>query len=224
MNGECSTTPNKEEDGKQNGQCATILDMHYPPHLLKLMEVLKRLPGVGGKSAERFAFQMLNWSDTHLKEMGAAIAQVKEFIKSCDQCGCLTQDRSCQFCDDPERNLGVICIIGSARDAFSIERTKEYRGVYHVMGGLLSPIDGRGPDLLHLDKLLERIDKLGTKEVVIALDATLEGDATALYLKQILDPLHLNVSRLAFGLPMGSSLDYVDGDTLGRAMSGRRQF
>ncbi len=198
--------------------------MHYPPHLQKLMEVLKQLPGVGAKSAERFAFHMLTWSEDQLSEMGGTICQVSERIKTCNVCGCLMEGERCHFCHSSNRNQQVICLIGSPRDAFAIEKTNEYRGLYHVLGGLLSPIDGRGPETLQLDKLIQRIQEKQVKEIVIALDATLEGDATALYLKQMLDTFQLNISRLAFGLPMGSSLDYVDGDTLGRAFSGRRQF
>lgn len=198
--------------------------MHYPAPLQKLIEVLKQLPGVGAKSAERFAFHLLAWPENKLKDMGLTISEVKEHIRSCDVCGCLTDLSFCRFCQGADRNPQVLCIIASPRDAFAIDKTNEFRGLYHVLGGLLSPIDGRGPEFLELEKLLQRIQDQAVKEVVIALDATLEGDATALYLKQILAPYQVNTSRLAFGLPMGSSLDYVDGDTLGRAFTGRRQF
>ena len=198
--------------------------MHYPAHLQKLIEVLKQLPGVGAKSAERFAFNMLGWSDSKLKDMGRTISDIKAHIQSCEVCGCLKDDTRCHFCLGPNRNLQVMCIIASPRDAFAMDKTNEYRGLYHVLGGLLSPIDGRGPESLEISKLLNRIQEHGVREVVIALDATLEGDATALYLKQILEPCGVDTSRLAFGLPMGSSLDYVDGDTLGKAFTGRRHF
>jgi recombination protein RecR len=198
--------------------------MHYPAHLQKLIEVLKQLPGVGAKSAERYAFQMLSWSESQLSEMGRTISQVRHNIKSCEVCGCLTEATHCLFCTSSNRSPHLICIIASPRDAFAIDRTNEYRGHYHVLGGLLSPLDGQGPEALELEKLVHRIEQQQVTEVVIALDATLEGDATALFLKQILQPFQIEVSRLAFGLPMGSSLDYVDGDTLGRAFSGRRHF
>lgn len=198
--------------------------MHYPAHLQRLIEVLKQLPGVGAKSAERFAFHMLGWPESKLKEMGCTIGDIKEHLHHCDTCGCLKDDLRCHFCLSPNRSSLTICVIASARDAFAIDRTNEYRGLFHVLGGLLSPLDGRGPESLELDKLVARVQEHDVKEVVIALDATLEGDATALYLKQMLEPYGVETSRLAFGLPMGSSLDYVDGDTLGKALTGRRQF
>ncbi len=199
--------------------------INYPPHLNKLIEVLKRFPGVGTKSAERFAFHMLEWPDHHLQEMSQVIGDIVHQIQTCDRCGCLAhQEQPCSFCNGDNRDQHIICLVASPRDAFAIERTREYRGLYHVLGGLLSPIDGRGPETLSLHRLIERIDQHGITEMVIALDATLEGDATALYLKHTLVGRNLNISRLAFGLPLGSSLDYVDGDTLARALSGRNTF
>lgn len=198
--------------------------MHYPAHLQKLIEVLKKLPGVGTKSAERYAFQMLEWPESQLAEMGETIGHVRSNIRHCEECGCLTEVSFCSFCTAPHRLSHLICVIASPRDAFAIDKTNEYRGHYHVLGALLSPLDGYGPEALKVEKLIHRIQEHQITEVVIALDATLEGDATALYLKQILEPFQVEVSRLAFGLPMGSSLDYVDGDTLGRAFTGRHRF
>jgi recombination protein RecR len=197
--------------------------MRYPDHFLKLVHVLKRLPGVGSKSAERFAFHLINWSDNHLQELANTLSQVKEKLRHCTECGCLTGEEACFFCH-PSRDTNMVCIIASARDAFAIEETHEYKGLYHVLGGVLSPLENRGPERLSLKKLQERISKLQIKEVVIALDSTLEGDATSLYIKQELDSYPVRISRLAFGLPMGSSLDYVDGGTLARALAGRNQF
>ena len=198
--------------------------MRYPEHLLKLINVLKKLPGVGQKSAERFAFHLINWPQSHLYELGDIVLNVKERLKHCPECGCLMGDEPCIFCDLNRRDSHVICIIATSRDAFSIEETHEYRGLYHVLGGLLSPLEKKGPELLSIEKLKERLIKLQIKEVIIALDSTLEGDATSLYLKQELATLPVQISRLAFGLPMGSSLDYVDGGTLARAFIGRNQF
>jgi recombination protein RecR len=194
----------------------------YPEHLSKLIQVLKKLPGVGSRSAERFAFHLLKWRPEELQELASAIQEVPKRIKQCPACGCLIGERECFFCDS-RRNSNILCIIASPRDAFSIEETHEYDGLYHVLGGLLSPMNRKGPEHLSLDRLKERIENLGVKEVIIALDSTLEGDATALYLKQEL-PSTLHISRLAFGLPMGSHLDFVDGGTLARAFSGRHQF
>lgn len=199
--------------------------MKYPEHLLKLIHVLKKLPGVGHKSAERFAFHLLNWPDLHIQELGRTILETKDKLKACPECGCLMdEDKTCLFCDVSRRNSHLLCIIASARDAFSIEDTHEYNGLYHVLGGVLSPLEKRGPDQLSLQKLKNRILSLNIKEIVIALDSTLEGDATSLFLKQELSTYQVQISRLAFGLPMGSSLDYVDGGTLARALTGRNQF
>ena len=196
----------------------------YPPHLLKLIDVFRKLPGVGTKSAERFAFQLLTWPKEQLSEMGTVIQEVPQRLKGCEQCGCLIGETDCTFCDTTKRKANIICVIASARDAFAIEETREYKGLYHVIGGLLSPMTGQGANKLSLYKLKERIQKLNITEVIIALDSTLEGDATSLYIKQELGPLPVQISRLAFGLPMGSSLDYVDGGTLAKAFSGRANF
>lgn len=198
--------------------------MKFPSHLTKLIEVLKKLPGVGNKSAERFAFQLISWNKSELNEMASVIHDITTKIHQCAQCGCLADTTSCRFCDDSRMTFGVICVIASPRDAFALEETREFKGSYHVLGALLSPMDGRGPDALQLPKLRERILKHQIKELVIALDSTLEGDATSLYLKRELSDLPLNISRLAFGLPMGSSLDFVDGGTLARAFTGRAPF
>jgi recombination protein RecR len=198
--------------------------MKYPPHLLKLIDVLRRLPGVGYKSAERYAFHMLQWPSGHLNELAQMVDSLHQKIQPCQTCGCLCEEEVCLLCHETRGTAGTLCIIASPRDAFAIEETREYKGYYHVLGGLLSPLEGKGPEKLQLPKLLQRLEDLSIKEVVIALDSTLEGDTTALYLKQELEPLQLKISRLAFGLPMGSSLDYVDGGTLARAFLGRGQF
>lgn len=199
-------------------------NMKYPQHLIKLVEVLKRLPGVGSKSAERFAFQLLDWKPQYLNEMAETIRTIPERLSRCDECGCLRGDEPCSICVASRIDSGVICLISSPRDALAIEETRQFKGIYHVLGALLSPIEGIGPDKVNILKLKERIQKYNIQEVIIALDSTLEGDATALYLKKELQHLPIKISRLAFGLPMGSSLDYVDGGTLSRALSGRGSF
>lgn len=198
--------------------------MRYPPHLLKLINALRKLPGVGSKSAERFAFQMLSWNQSQLDELSHIIKEVPLRLRQCNDCGCLMGEEACAFCPPAKRNSNWICVIASPRDAFSVEETREYQGLYHVLGGLLSPMEGINPERLTINKLKERIAQFQIKEVIIALDSTLEGDATALYLKRELAPLAIQTTRLAFGLPMGSSLDYVDGGTLARALSGRGHF
>lgn len=195
--------------------------MRYPKHLMLLIENLKRLPGVGGKTAERYAFQMLDWKREHLHEIAHAIINFADKIAFCDECGCVRHEERCEFCTPERLNEGVIYVVSSPREVYAIEATHEYYGLYHVLGGLLSPMDGIGPDKLKIEKLIKRIESPEIVEVVIGLDATLEGDATALYLQKELAKCEKKISRLAFGLPMGSSLDYIDGNTLARAFSGR---
>jgi recombination protein RecR len=198
--------------------------MKYPPHLLRLIDVLKKLPGVGTKSAERFAFEILSWPHSKIQEMAEVIHLSSAKLKHCPECGCLTDIDSCYFCLSTHCRLPSLCLVAMPRDVFAIESTHEFKGLYHVLGALLSPIDGTGPDKLDIQKIKSRIASLHIKELIIALDSTLEGDATSLYLKQELETLNLSISRLAFGLPMGSSLDYVDGGTLARALSARGRF
>jgi len=198
--------------------------MHYPEHLLKLVQCLKKLPGVGHKSAERFAFHMLTWTPSQLAELAAIIRETPYKLFPCANCGCLLDNEYCSYCDLSLRNPDFLCVLAYPKDVFAIEETREYRGLYHVLGGLLSPIERKGPEHLSIDKLKHRLELLNTKELVIALDSTLEGDATALYLKHELESLPIKISRLAFGLPMGSSLDYVDGGTLARAFTARNQY
>ena len=198
--------------------------MKYPTHLLKLIDSLRRLPGVGMKSAERFAFEMIDWKKERLAEMAEIIRELPNKLTHCNECGSLAESILCPLCAPGARRENTLCIVAMPRDVFAIEATHEYRGLYHVLGALLSPMDQIGPERIDLDKLKNRIVAKEIRELIIALDSTLEGDATALYLKQELEPLNLSISRLAFGLPMGSSLDYVDGGTLARALSARGRF
>jgi len=196
----------------------------YPPALLKLIAILKKFPGVGSRTAERFAFHLLDWPDHQLSDLAEAVSTAKMRIRSCPECHCLMDETRCDFCDAMRRDASQLCVIASAKDAFAIEETGSFRGIYHALGGLLSPLEGRHPQHLSFDQLKKRIKNLNVQEVIIALDSTLEGDTTALYLKEQLQESDLKVSRLAFGLPMGSSLDFVDGGTLTRAFSGRQGF
>ncbi|MBY0529459.1 MAG: recombination mediator RecR [Rhabdochlamydiaceae bacterium] len=196
----------------------------YPAALTLLIAYLKKLPGVGTKTAERFAFQLLDWPAHEIQGFSNHLSELKEKITHCPTCHCLTDNHSCPFCADHNRNASQLCIIASARDVFSIEETGTFRGHYHVLGGLLSPIDGTTPEHLNLGRLKKRVDEQGVKEMIIALDSTLEGDTTSLYLKEQIQAWGLSVSRLAFGIPLGSSLDFVDGGTLARAFTARQVF
>lgn len=198
--------------------------MRYPSPLLQLIALLKKLPGVGSKTAERYAFQLLEWPDHLLADLGEAVATSKRRIKHCAECRCLMEEEVCPFCTAERQKASVLCVIASAKDAYAIEETRSYFGLYHVLGALLSPLDGRHPHDLDLRGLKKRIALHQIKEIIIALDSTLEGDATALYLKEELQAQDVQVSRLAFGLPMGSSLDFVDGGTLSKALTGRQTF
>lgn len=198
--------------------------MKYPRPLLQLIAELKKLPGVGHKSAERFAFHLLARPSRELDAIADAIKNCGEAIQKCADCGALSEDSSCHFCDDPRRDSHLLCLVATPKDLFAVEQTREFKGHYHVLGGTLNPIAGIGPERLKLNPLFQRIERGQIKEVIIALDSTLEGDATSLYLKQALSSYPVTVSRLAFGLPMGSSFDYVDGGTLARAFSGRLGF
>ncbi len=196
----------------------------YPTDLTQLIAYFKKLPGVGTKTAERFAFHLLNWQEAEIKNFSSLLFHLKEKITQCPECHCITDQQGCFFCQSTTRDSSQLCIVASARDVYSIDETGAFRGLYHVLGGLLSPIDGRTPDHLNLEKLKKRVEDLQAKEVIIALDSTLEGDTTALFLKEQIQSWGLPVSRLAFGIPIGSSLDFVDGSTLARALTGRQNF
>ena len=198
--------------------------MKYPLALQQLIASLKMLPGVGAKTAERFAFHLLTWQETPLTELVDTIASLKEKIGTCPVCHCLTDKNICEFCNPDKRDPSLLCIISSPKDAYAIEETHTYKGLYHALGGLLSPMDGRTIERLNLPQLIDRISRLQVREVIVALDSTLEGDATALYLKEQIAGLNIPVSRLALGLPMGSPLEYVDGGTLSRALTGRQVY
>ena len=196
----------------------------YPAPLLRLIANLKKLPGVGSRTAERFAFHLLNWPESHLNDLAESVSTAKARIRACPDCHCLMDELGCDFCNLSKRESRVICVIATAKDVYAIEETKAFTGLYHVLGGLLSPLDGKHPHHLDLPGLKKRITAHGVQEAILALDSTLEGDTTALYLKEQLQPCGIKVSRLAFGLPMGSSLDFVDGGTLSHALTGRLGF
>jgi len=191
-----------------------------PKDLLTLISYLKKLPGVGAKTAERFAFEFLSWEKGSLQLLGNELKEIQEKIPACSICGCLTDRGLCSFCKS--RDPSILCILASPRDVYAIEETGNYRGLYHIIEHLLSPLDGRYTNTLRIDRIEKRILDSETKEIIIAFDSTLEGDTTALFLKNSLSHLNLSISRLAFGLPVGSSLEYVDGGTLARAFVGRQ--
>lgn len=197
--------------------------MHnYPQALKQLIEALKTLPGIGSKSAERFAFHILEKPQAELQQLANILATCKEKIPTCDTCGSYFDGNECPFCNLSNRDPSLLCIVTHPKDVFAIEQTHVFKGLYHVIGGVLSPLEGKGPDHLKLPRLTHRLNTLGIKEVVIAIDSTVEGDATSLYLQQELAPFNLKLSRVAFGLPLGSSFEYVDQGTLASSIYGRK--
>jgi recombination protein RecR len=200
----------------------------FPEHLTALIAHLKKLPGVGAKTAERFAFELICWPQHNLAELGEALKSIQGEIPPCLNCGCLTDRGACPFCNTSSKDFGrdpsSLCILASPRDVYALEETKAFKGLYHVIEHLLSPLDGRHANELRIDRIEKRIAQHQVREVIIALDSTLEGDATALYLKNHLSSKNISVSRLAFGLPVGSSLEYIDGGTLIRAFVGRQSI
>ena len=193
----------------------------YPDDLQTLIASLKKLPGIGSRTAERFAFELIGWPAEELVLLSRQLSDIHSKIPPCPTCGCLTNLGVCHFCG-PSRDSHSLCLLASARDVYSIEETRTFRGLYHIVEHLLSPLDGRHSASLRVDRIEARIQEHQIKEVIIAFDSTLEGDATALYLKEHLSSLPVQITRLAFGLPVGSSLDHIDGGTLSRAFTGRQ--
>ena len=194
----------------------------YDGAIQRLIDAFGRLPGIGPKGAQRIAFHLLSASQEEADELASAIEEVKAKIRFCEICGNVCESSPCPVCVDPRRDHGIICVVEEPKDVMSIERTREYRGLYHVLGGAINPMANVGPADLNIPKLLERLGDGEVKEVVLALDPNIEGEATVTYLSRLLTPLDLKVTRLASGLPVGSDLEYADEVTLARALDGRR--
>ena len=194
----------------------------YEGAIQDLIDELGRLPGVGPKSAQRIAFHLLQAEAADAQRLADAITRVKATVRFCARCWNVSEAEECRICRDPRRDGGVLCVVEEARDVIAIERTREYRGRYHVLGGAISPIDGIGPDDLHVRDLVKRLDHEPVQELIIATNPNVEGEATASYLSRLFEPLGVRITRLASGLPVGGDLDYADEVTLGRAFSGRR--
>jgi recombination protein RecR len=193
------------------------------PAVENLVAQLTRLPGVGTRTAHRLAFHLLRVPRDEAQALAAAIDEVKERVRFCSECGNLTEDERCQICRDERRDRTLVCVVEQPADLMSLERTHEYRGLYHVLGGSLSPIDGVEPEHLRIDELMGRVDRNGIQEVVLAMNPNMTGEATAAYLADRLRG-RVRVTRLASGLPVGGDLEYADEVTLGRALSGRREM
>ncbi len=187
-----------------------------------LIDELGRLPGVGPKSAQRIAFYILASDPIDVERLAHALREVKDKVQFCIVCGNVAEEDHCRICRDPKRDLTILCVVEESKDVVAIEKTREFRGRYHVLGGAISPIEGIGPDALRIRELIARLADGAITEVILATDPNLEGEATATYLARLITPLGIAVSRLASGLPVGGDLEYADEVTLGRAFEGRR--
>jgi recombination protein RecR len=189
-----------------------------------LIDELGRLPGVGPKSAQRIAFHLLAAEPEDVRRLAEVLLEVKAKVRFCRVCGNVAESEECRICQDPRRDLSVICVVEESKDVVAVERTREFRGRYHVLGGAISPIEGIGPDDLRVKELMVRLADGTVTELILATDPNLEGEATATYLARLVKPMGLTVSRLASGLPVGGDLEYADEVTLGRAFEGRRSL
>ncbi|MBV2364032.1 recombination mediator RecR [Streptomonospora nanhaiensis] len=196
----------------------------YEGAVQNLIDELGRLPGVGPKSAQRIAFHLLAAETADVKRLANALIEVKERVRFCSVCGNVAEESECRICRDPRRDAAVICVVEESKDVVAIERTREFRGRYHVLGGAISPIEGVGPDDLRIKELMTRLADGQITELILATDPNLEGEATATYLARLVKPMGLKVTRLASGLPVGGDLEYADEVTLGRAFEGRRSL
>jgi recombination protein RecR len=198
--------------------------MYFTRPLARLIEEFQKFPGVGPKSAQRMAFYVLDMPNEQAAELASTILEAKEKVKHCSQCFHLTAQDPCEICSDPRRDRHTVCVVAEPRDLVALERTREYRGLYHVLTGLISPLEGRGPEHLSIRELLNRIPGEEVHEIILAINPTVEGDATVLYLSGLIKPLGVKVTRIAFGLPVGADLEYADDMTLTRALEGRREI
>ncbi len=198
--------------------------MLYVPSVQALIDELERLPGIGPKSAQRIAYYLLIINKDDANRLAKSIRDVKERVRFCVRCFNISEDELCQICSDPSRESGTICVVEEPRDVVAIERTKLFKGSYHVLGGALSPLDGIGPDQIKIKELLERVKNETIQEVIVSTNPNLEGEATSMYLAKLLSPLEVSVTRIASGLPVGGDLEYADEITLGRAIEGRRRI
>ena len=199
--------------------------MHYAKPLAKLVNEFEKLPGIGPKSAQRLAFHVLRMTDEDARALSEAVLAVKEQIRQCPVCFNYTDQDRCEVCSDPKRDPSVLCVVAEPRDIVAMDKTNEFRGHYHVLGGVISPMDGVGPDDLRIRELLARVQENGVKEIIIATNPTIEGDATAMYIASLpFKQMGIKITRIAHGMPVGSDIDYADQATLIQALQWRREM
>ncbi|MBI1954761.1 MAG: recombination protein RecR [Acidobacteria bacterium] len=196
----------------------------YAKPMVRLIEELKRLPGIGSKSAQRIAFHLLKAEAAEAEQLAAAIRELKQSLRLCEVCNNVTDTSPCGYCSDASRDSRLLCVVEEPGNLVPIEQTGRYRGHYHVLHGVLSPLQGIGPEQLRMANLLDRVRSGGVEEVILATNPTVEGEATALYLAKLLKPLGVRVTRIAMGIPVGSELEYVDTATVAKAMEGRKEI
>lgn len=198
--------------------------MYYPEPVARLIEELRKLPGIGPRSAQRLAFHILDSSKEEVSRLTQAITEAREKVQHCSLCGNLATADPCPLCTSPGRDHTLICVVQEPRDVVAMEKTHEYKGLYHVLGGAISPMEGIGPNELRVKELLQRLQGGEVKEVILATDLNVEGEVTATYLARLLKPLGVKTTRLAHGLPVGGDLEYADEVTLAKALEGRREL
>lgn len=198
--------------------------MYYAEPVARLIEEFAKLPGIGPKTAQRLAFHILNSDIENAKGLARALIEARQKIKYCSVCCNLTDVDPCKICGDVARDKKAICVVEQAKDVVAIERTREFKGLYHVLHGAISPMDGIGPDQLKVKELLERIQRQPVQEIILALNPNIEGEATAMYLARLLKPMGIRITRIAHGLPVGGDLEYADEVTLSKAFEGRREM
>lgn len=196
----------------------------YPVPVSKLIEEFERLPGIGSKTAQRLAFHVLSMNRERVYALSDAIRNAKDKVTYCSDCYNITDSELCPICSSPKRDRSVICVVGEPRDVAALERTKEYKGLYHVLHGLISPMEGIGPEDIRLKELVTRVGKEDVREIIVATNPTIEGEATAMYISKLLKPAGIKVTRIAHGIPVGGDLEYADEVTLARAIYGRREL
>lgn len=197
---------------------------YYAAPIARLIEEFSKLPGIGRKTAQRLAFHVLNMGETDVSNLSQAIVEAKRKTKYCSECGNITDIDPCHICRNERRNKEVICVVEDPRDVIAMEKTKEFRGIYHVLHGAISPMEGIGPEEIRIKELLVRLQKQEVAEVILATNPTIEGEATAMYLSKLIKPLGTKVTRIAHGIPVGGDLEYADEVTLSKALEGRREM
>lgn len=198
--------------------------MNYPKTIINIIECFKKFPGIGEKTAERMALATLNMEEDALELFSKSLKNVKTKIKKCEKCGSLTENELCEICEDDKRNHETMCVVEECKNVILFEKIGSYRGVYHVLEGLISPLEGVNPEDIHIDKLIKRIKDEKIKEVILALKPSIEGETTALYISKMLEKEKVKVSKIAHGIPMGAEIEYIDPLTLEMAMEDRREI